>query len=42
MEKYRQTATEVKPLIVMIICEDPSNCIGQGPIQNQLQVTEKI
>ena len=42
MVKYREAAIEVKPLIVMIISEDPSNCIGQGPAQNQLQVRWKV
>lgn len=42
MAKYRQAARELKPLIFMIIREDSSNNIGQGPAQNPLQVRKSI
>ena len=28
--------------ILMITSEEPSNCTGQGPVQNQLQIRKKI
>ena len=36
MKKYRQVAREVKPLIVMIVKEDPSTNILEEPAQNPL------
>ena len=42
MAKSRQTTRDEKPSTVMIISEDTSDCTGQGPAQNELQVRKKL